>query len=1433
MGAEGSCIRGDAPEVLTRKAQTHMVMYLDEYAGFMTSATMESTEADNAGIVPADEGGGFGFAVVTVNGKEMPGGRITDLPWGPVTLSPSRFDATLRVRFYHGNPPAGFADPHLGANGLRCANYAQEWHRLSKEASVAPGPHVDELIGGIPCVGEIRTSLKAFIKFGAPLFTSLWLGLDAADNSWSDGDTSTQCTPKNSTPRYPPAINPPEEAETPGCWVEESIRRARLPGWLKAKVTIFRPSAKYEPSKVQPDHPEEMLQPDVPAFMCEGVGGEDPATCVERRGAMTRAPAPPPGVSLESKATLVEGLIRCVEESNRVVRSLHDHVGASQRSGANQAAVERLLAESTNLKQQLLHANCRARSEESMVEELTAKLEPLRSELHDARTHEATQNDRVQALVTELNALRQEFKQLHAEQDTSHYDKLTKDAMEVQANELQAKIGQIQLQLTGARSELATQRANADTLAQEKASAVVELTSLRTRLADARAERTEEVEASAAAEATLRAALATYRKHIDELTAKTKMLEDSMAGADQDSKKEQVKLIGEVVAARRSAEEREAMEARLSGTVEEMRHQILEFQEQSRRAQDGAREAEFKSKSHILSLKSELEFARQASQDEAMAAKAAVQHERATHQTIREKHLTVTRRHEEKHRDLHGELEEAKVREHSEMAAFQHRVFELNARVATREERLRHQEISEEVIASVLAEHRTRVDEMHSETRSLKNEALERDLKHRDVVLELQDELDTVRRAHQEEQKPIIARSESFEVMHEEKQEEVERRYRAEIDEARKEVEAVRKGSLTEEALSMAMKAQGELADQRRMVADQQARSERIQEDAAERKLKYCEEIQGLRAELSSERQSTQADGSAQAALEAALATHRNRIAEIQRQARGEPGQTSPKRSNSVAEDRVMRVESNLESLHRKQVEYLESKHRISTNEMEEACNTYAVAVSKLKDAHQCATAELDEARRAHDERVSQLSITNQGLTQELDKVRHSHRETAGELEMLRRETSSEVQMARDSLQSRFHTALQQVSLRDDAKNHAQLITELDEARALHAEDVGRLERAHRVTLGELGEARISQVGDMEKIAEDRQSLYAELEQERKRLEDYKRVHGAANQQLRAELDDERKNRERDVRRTEIAKNRYRTELEETRKRLLEESAAANKSMSAAERLAQRGRPNAVDNPLETKPQRILLRLFRTLVEHSCVADVDDQIIKLVQTSSDPGPLNSEVQRLMGVRDELREEIANDTAKVFFRKLDPKNKTLSGSQFEASLQKLTGLDRESLSYVRYLIETHAQHLAQQRHTTPRSTPNLRTVPPPSTSTPRSSPKPGPNRLGSTSPGPATSPTLSPPMGSSGSLAPRLSGTSSLPLTGSTRSLGLPATSRSSLPLTGSVRSLPMTPTNLTPPRQTRQTPPTHAHDSGVVTEEEWSRLFSDPRLTRS
>eukprot|EP00401_Gymnodinium_catenatum_P063069 CAMPEP_0117613130 /NCGR_PEP_ID=MMETSP0784-20121206/83307_1 /TAXON_ID=39447 /ORGANISM="" /LENGTH=629 /DNA_ID=CAMNT_0005416709 /DNA_START=14 /DNA_END=1900 /DNA_ORIENTATION=- len=216
----------DAPEQVAWTLPT-MVLLIDSL-----SATSGSEAADDADACLL-------FASVHVDDAVVPGGQMLSIPSGPVEIPPGGRDASLRTQ----------------------GPCSEEIERTSL----------------LECA-DLATPVSSLVSFGAPLYSSLWLGLG--------------------NPGEPAAIKD----------IADAMRRARSPGVQKVKLTFFRPLTSL---KVVggPSASLRKVEPDIKAVL------EDPPWHAMDifAGSSDR--------SIDARIDQVKGLIRCLDESNAVIRA--------------------------------------------------------------------------------------------------------------------------------------------------------------------------------------------------------------------------------------------------------------------------------------------------------------------------------------------------------------------------------------------------------------------------------------------------------------------------------------------------------------------------------------------------------------------------------------------------------------------------------------------------------------------------------------------------------------------------------------------------------------------------------------------------------------------------------------------------------------------------------------------------------------------------------------------------------------------------------------------------------------------------------------------------------------------------------------------------------------------------------------------------------
>merc|ERR1740129_425024 len=169
-----------------------MLLFLEHGGGSLPMGAPSSfNDPSSINIVSADAACGAPrslFAIVSIDGKEVYDGRVAwDLASRPVTIGPAPCDSNLQIHFF----PALMAIP---------GDIHRSWSTVTMPIS------------------------KLMANYGAPLYTSLWLGL---------GDPLSEET---------------DVRRSHGLGLKEALRRAYVPSSYKVKMTLFKPNSNVGPS---------------------------------------------------------------------------------------------------------------------------------------------------------------------------------------------------------------------------------------------------------------------------------------------------------------------------------------------------------------------------------------------------------------------------------------------------------------------------------------------------------------------------------------------------------------------------------------------------------------------------------------------------------------------------------------------------------------------------------------------------------------------------------------------------------------------------------------------------------------------------------------------------------------------------------------------------------------------------------------------------------------------------------------------------------------------------------------------------------------------------------------------------------------------------------------------------------------------------------
>jgi hypothetical protein len=182
-------------------------------------------------------------AAVLVDGVEVPGGRIYAYPSSPITIETESWSSRLQLHFF-------------------------------------PSPT------DIRPRSSVTAPLSKLVRFGAPLYTSLWLGLRGEESS----------------------RGPLEED------LSDALTWAHVPDAPKVKITLFRPAGnELLQGTSMTSSRAAKFEPDIRRIFDDYDGG----------GPLCLEPSPQ---SHASKQSQVEGLIRCLDETNELIRGFHEAV---------------------------------------------------------------------------------------------------------------------------------------------------------------------------------------------------------------------------------------------------------------------------------------------------------------------------------------------------------------------------------------------------------------------------------------------------------------------------------------------------------------------------------------------------------------------------------------------------------------------------------------------------------------------------------------------------------------------------------------------------------------------------------------------------------------------------------------------------------------------------------------------------------------------------------------------------------------------------------------------------------------------------------------------------------------------------------------------------------------------------------------------------
>eukprot|EP00928_Gymnodinium_smaydae_P027850 TRINITY_DN21400_c1_g1_i1.p1 TRINITY_DN21400_c1_g1~~TRINITY_DN21400_c1_g1_i1.p1 ORF type:complete len:513 (-),score=128.66 TRINITY_DN21400_c1_g1_i1:174-1712(-) len=253
MGSDVSiCERGKAAtQARLEESLPTMALVIEAFAA--AASTQESTGDAHQEYL----------ASVLVDGAEVPGGRLMRIPTPPVEVTPRGSSTLLRIAIYSRELPP----------------LTRSFPGASKDRRAGPLQSLAD-VEGVQLRAELSVPLAGFAHYGAPLYSSLWLGLE----------------------------EPGVAAQAGAQGVAHALRRSRMPGAAKAKITLVRPAL--------PTQAVSRVEPNVKALFQDLLFGQID------------------DFDAESRIAQVNGLIRCIDECNAAL-------GAHEEEQGRQAAVVR------------------------------------------------------------------------------------------------------------------------------------------------------------------------------------------------------------------------------------------------------------------------------------------------------------------------------------------------------------------------------------------------------------------------------------------------------------------------------------------------------------------------------------------------------------------------------------------------------------------------------------------------------------------------------------------------------------------------------------------------------------------------------------------------------------------------------------------------------------------------------------------------------------------------------------------------------------------------------------------------------------------------------------------------------------------------------------------------------------------------------------
>lgn len=341
-----------------------MVLFIDELVSPSRRRQMEPDFGWKEEELPTS----LPFLAVFLDGEEAQGGRVVKFPSGPIEIRPRGVESRMQVRIYDMPIPEGFA---LGLGNATC----------------------------LPSCAELSAPVHKLANYGAPLFTSLWLGL-----------TNSQY-------------------KVDGEEIIEALQRARLPESRKMKIRLFR-TAKLARQLTS----GRRLRPDIKRLMMESDVSDQ--FCVEREGAAS-------GISAVAQ---IEGLMRCLDESTDLVRTLllREQASFERDKAAATAAANAAAQAAANASASTAANSARSDSQASLdvshaqwARKVQLLQETLQTEYATGEARDAAFRQEIESLRSQVETAQQEL-QVASARDLGKQLQDAEDALKRTQEELKA-----------------------------------------------------------------------------------------------------------------------------------------------------------------------------------------------------------------------------------------------------------------------------------------------------------------------------------------------------------------------------------------------------------------------------------------------------------------------------------------------------------------------------------------------------------------------------------------------------------------------------------------------------------------------------------------------------------------------------------------------------------------------------------------------------------------------------------------------------------------------------------------------------------------------------------------------------------------------------------------------------------------------------------